>query len=466
MWSVVYCAVRAGSARALPMMGRRPGQLTALLKKQEIQRVSLFAACVHGKDSAIGCLLGVSQEQHSSETLIPQPPAVSFNKAEQDSLLSHEPDQPDDAKILKVAIIGAPNAGKSTLSNQLLGRKVFPVSKKVHTTRCQAQGVITEGDTQIILLDTPGLINPAKGKRHNLEKSLLQDPWDSMNHADVVLVLVDVSDIWTRSSLSFEVLKCLFQYSHIPSILVMNKVDLVKKKWSLLELTNQLTEGIVNRKKALVKTVLKPSSGQNPNSLKSQKLDTSLSLKQQPTEVVRQSENMNKPAEDSESHQISEDSSDTTDKWVDGLKGLKNKKGWPHFQEVFMLSAVNGDEVKTLKRYLLNLAKPNKWEYHSDVLTTQTPQEICNNIIREKLLEYLPQEIPYNVTQVTEVWEEGAGGELVIRQALLVEKENQVKILIGRGGQIISKIAQEAGQDLMNIFLCDVRLRLFVKVKK
>ncbi|KAM4795105.1 GTPase Era, mitochondrial [Rhinophrynus dorsalis] len=464
MWSAVFGAVRVGSVRAL---GGRRTVNTIVLKRREAQTVSVCVACVHGKESAIGRLLGVSQEIPSSDSLIQHPPAVSFDKAEHDSLLIHRPDQPENPKILRVAIIGAPNAGKSTLSNQLLGRKVFPVSKKVHTTRCQAQGVITDGETQLILLDTPGVISAAKAQRHHLEKSLLQDPWDSLKSADVVLVLVDVSDKWTRSALHLEVRKCLFQNSHIPSILVMNKVDLVKQKGILLEITNQLTEGIVNRKKAVVKSIIKPSSRKesNPRHQLRQEMDVK-SPKQEPIENLEQAESSTKGEVVTQSPQGSVDIVDSEAERKRALKELKDQKGWPHFQEVFMLSAMNGEEMQTLKRYLLTLAKPGEWEYHSDIVTTQSPQEICNNIIREKLLEYLPQEIPYSVTQVTELWEEGPSGELVILQNLLVEKENHMKLVIGRGGLLISKIAEEAGQDLMNVFLCDVRLRLSVKVKK
>ncbi|XP_027747260.1 GTPase Era, mitochondrial-like [Empidonax traillii] len=146
-------------------------------------------------------------------------------------------------------------------------------------------------------------------------------------------------------------------------------------------------------------------------------------------------------------------------------KDLKDMKGWPKFQEIFMLAARRGEEVDTLKQYLLMQAKPGPWEFHSDVLTSQSPQEVCDNIIREKVLEYLPLEVPYGVTQVTEMWEEGECGELLIAQNLLVPRKSHMRMLIGRGGKVISKIAQEAGQDLMNAFLCDVRLKLRVEVK-
>ncbi|EQB78402.1 GTPase Era, mitochondrial [Camelus ferus] len=224
-----------------------------------------------GQNSALDCFLGLSQPDSS---LTCRAPAVSIRKDEQDLLLVHRPDMPENPRVLRVVLLGAPNAGKSTLSNQLLGRKVFPVSKKVHTTRSQALGVITEKEAQVILLDTPGLISPAKQKRHNLELSLLEDPWKSMESADLgaggksghilvlfpilvtftglispakqkrhnrelslledpwksmesadlVVVLVDVSDKWTRKQLSPQLLQCLIQFSQVPSILVMNKI--------------------------------------------------------------------------------------------------------------------------------------------------------------------------------------------------------------------------------------------------
>ncbi|KAK2081353.1 Era Like 12S Mitochondrial RRNA Chaperone 1 [Saguinus oedipus] len=119
---------------------------------------------------------------------------------------------------------------------------MFPVSKKVHTTRCQALGVIAEKETQVILLDIPGFISPVKQKRHLLELCLLEDPWKSMESADLVVVLVDVSDKWTRNQLNPQLLGCLAKFSQIPSILVMNKVDCLKQKSVLLELRAALTE--------------------------------------------------------------------------------------------------------------------------------------------------------------------------------------------------------------------------------
>uniref|UniRef100_A0A8B9M2M8 GTPase Era, mitochondrial n=1 Tax=Accipiter nisus TaxID=211598 RepID=A0A8B9M2M8_9AVES len=459
---VVRWAVRAAAAGPL-----LPG--SARLLESCAPRATVLPVRWSASSSGLGSILGIPAEK-PSDALGQHPPPVATSKEEQARLIRDQPDQPQNPKVLRIAIIGAPNAGKSTLSNQLLGRKVFPVSKKVHTTRCKARGVVTYEDTQLIILDTPGLTSPFKAKRHKLDKAMLTDPWDSMKHADLVLVMVDVSDHWTRNSLSKEVLKCLSQFPQIPSVLVLNKVDLLKNKFILLELVTELTEAIVNGKKLEGRSEFKHNS---------------ISSAKSPLQITRASPHENRDPESpclQETDQAQEGSSldNTSDMRASesslvteeaegpkcsGPRDLKNMKGWPYFQEIFMLAARHGEEVDTLKRYLLMQAKPGPWEFHSGVLTSQSPQEICDNIIREKVLEYLPLEVPYGVVQVTDMWEEGPSGELLIVQSLLVPRKSHMMMLIGRGGKVISRIAQEAGQDLMNVFLCDVRLKLKVDVK-
>ncbi|XP_042647756.1 GTPase Era, mitochondrial isoform X2 [Tyto alba] len=460
----VRWAARAGAAAAGPLLLGPARRLAS-----GVLRAAALPTRCSGSSSALGSILGIPAEQ-PSDAPGQHPPPVATDKKEQDRLLKHRPDQPQNPKVLRIAIIGAPNAGKSTLCNQLLGRKVFPVSKKVHTTRCKARGVVTYEDTQLIILDTPGLTNPFKVKRHKLDQAMLTDPWDSMKHADLVLVLVDVSDHWTRNSLSREVLKCLSQFPQIPSVLVLNKVDLLKNKFLLLGLVTELTEGIVNGKKLDGRSAFEHDSS---SSAKSPLQLTRASPPEngfpgshclQETDRAQEGSSM-----DSSSGTRASESSLVTEA-AQGPKhyeprDLKNMKGWPCFQEIFMLAARRGEEVDTLKRYLLMQAKPGPWEFHSGVLTSQSPQQICDNIIREKILEYLPLEVPYGVIQVTEMWEEGPSGELLIVQNLLVPRNSHKLMLIGRGGKVISRIAQEAGQDLMNVFLCDVRLKLRVDVK-
>ncbi|MCI4394342.1 hypothetical protein PGIGA_G00167700 [Pangasianodon gigas] len=369
--------------------------------------------------------------------------AVPPDRVEHFSLMLKDPDQPENPKVLRVAIIGAPNAGKSTLTNQLLGKKLFATSQKVHTTRSRALGVITEDNTQIILLDTPGLTTPSKAKRHQLEKSFLVDPLKSLQQADLVVVLVDVSDKWTRGRLDFEVLKCLALNAHIPAVLVLNKVDLLKSKPLLLDITVELTEGIVNGKRLKVRSLVKPL-----------KKETQEKQMEKTPGVQNGEEQMPNP-----DNQLLRGLS------REQLRALKSRKGWPHFKDVFMMCATDGEDVQTLKSYLMVEAKPGPWQYHSEVLTDQSPEDICTNTIREKLLEYLPQEVPYTVTQRIELWRETANGNLDISVKLHVKKDSHMKMVIGPGGQLIARIAREAGLDLTNAFMCEVRLKISATLK-
>ncbi|KAM6969795.1 GTPase Era, mitochondrial [Aplochiton taeniatus] len=368
--------------------------------------------------------------------------SVPPNIGEQISLLLKDPDQPANPKVLKVAIIGAPNAGKSTLSNQLLGRKLFAVSKKVHTTRSRALGVLTENDTQIILLDTPGLTTPSKVKKHQLENSLLVDPSNTVKEADLVVVLADVSDKWTCNRLDFEVLKCLAMHQDIPAVLVLNKVDLLKSKSRLLEITAELTAGVVNGSKTRVKSAIKP-----------------------PRAEKRPAREASEPGTEEEGKGPESSAEAQTRLSKEQLKALRSQPGWPHFKDVFMLSATDVEDVETLRRYLVVGAKPGPWQYHSEVLTDQTPEEVCSNVIREKLLENLPQEVPYSMTQCVDFWHDGEDGELEIGVKLYVKKDSHMKMAIGPGGEMVARLAREAADDMSRVFLRDVKLRISVKVK-
>ncbi len=116
-----------------------------------------------------------------------------------------------------VAIIGQPNAGKSTLTNLFVGGKVSIVSHKVQTTRVRTLGIAIHDDTQLVLLDTPGIFKPKK----TLEKSLVKSAWNTVKDVDALVLLVDAS--YHNMTSSFEILDELKTNS--PLFLVLNKVD-------------------------------------------------------------------------------------------------------------------------------------------------------------------------------------------------------------------------------------------------
>jgi GTPase len=131
-----------------------------------------------------------------------------------------------------VALIGAPNAGKSTLLNALVGSKVSIVSRKVQTTRALVRGIAIEGKAQIIFVDTPGIFAP----RRRLDRAMVTSAWGGAGDADVVALLVDA-----RKGLDEEVEAIVagLQKLKAPAILVLNKIDTLERS-ILLKLTAEL----------------------------------------------------------------------------------------------------------------------------------------------------------------------------------------------------------------------------------
>ena len=133
-----------------------------------------------------------------------------------------------------VALIGAPNVGKSTLVNRLVGTKVSIVTHKVQTTRALIRGIITHNNTQIVLVDTPGIFTP----KRRLDRAMVTTAWSGAKDADMVLVLVDAA-----KGLDEETEEVFASLSKVKQekILVINKVDSVPRP-SLLELAKKLNE--------------------------------------------------------------------------------------------------------------------------------------------------------------------------------------------------------------------------------
>ena len=144
-----------------------------------------------------------------------------------------------------VAVLGAPNAGKSTLVNTLVGAKVAAVTQKVQTTRALVRGIAMRDQTQLILIDTPGVFAPKK----RLERAMVAAAWSALEGADAIIHVVDAAayagtdkhSADARSIEDAEAIAAKLKQMDMPSILVLNKVDVVARP-ALLEITTKLVE--------------------------------------------------------------------------------------------------------------------------------------------------------------------------------------------------------------------------------
>ncbi len=150
--------------------------------------------------------------------------------------MSDTTEKPADTRSGFVALVGAPNAGKSTLVNQLVGAKVSIVTHKVQTTRALIRGIATSGNSQIVLVDTPGIFKP----RRQLDRAMVRSAWSGAQDADIILLLVDAERGLTGDTEA--ILKELGAVTR-PKVLVLNKVDRVKPE-TLLALSAAANEAV------------------------------------------------------------------------------------------------------------------------------------------------------------------------------------------------------------------------------
>ncbi|GJQ73378.1 hypothetical protein Trydic_g13744 [Trypoxylus dichotomus] len=315
-------------------------------------------------------------------------------------------------RLLKVAVIGMPNAGKSTFINYLMDRKVCPTSSKVHTTRQKSSAIFTDNDAQIVFLDTPGLINDRERRKNKLEGTFISDSNICLKEADVISVIHDVSNVWQRNRLDIKAINLLGKHIETPSILVLNKVDMLKSKRKLLDITRIITENCLNGK---------PVSVYNKRML-----------------------------------EYNEQMSETKD----------NKKGWPYFSQVFMISALTGNGLAEIKEYFINEAKPNKWLYPGTVWSDQTAESIILTSVKAKFLDFLPQEIPYALKPYMEYFHVNENG--VITTVVLVKcpTDRIRKLISGVSDGRLRQITESLQEDLQNTFHNFVRIRIVLESPK
>ncbi|EQB07303.1 GTPase Era [Novosphingobium lindaniclasticum] len=272
-----------------------------------------------------------------------------------------------------VAVIGAPNAGKSTLVNALVGQKVAITSAKAQTTRARLMGIALADEVQIILADTPGIFEP----RRRLDRAMVAAAWEGAQEADAVLLVVD--PIKKRRHELEPLLEALALRPE-RKILVINKVDAGAKE-PLLVLAQELT-------------------------------------------------------------------------------------GKVQFDEVFFVSALSGDGVPELKTHLAGLMPEGPWHYPEDQVSDASERLLACEITREQLYRQLHEELPYDAAVRPEGYEQRKDGSVEIRQQIVVTRDNQRAIVLGKGGSKIKAIGEAARKELAEVLGQKVHLFLHVKVEE
>ena len=269
-----------------------------------------------------------------------------------------------------IAILGAPNAGKSTLVNQLVGQKVSIVSPKVQTTRSRIMGIAIHENAQLVLVDTPGIFEAKK----KLDKAMVKEAFDASAESDAHVLVIDV----THPKLPLAQKLCEQHKKGL--IICLNKIDLIEK--------DQL------------------------------------------------------------------------------LKIATTVHGFENVSHIFMISALLADGVSDLTKHLASIMPNGPWLYPEDQITNIPMRSWAAEVTREQIFLQLHQEIPYNIFVESESWEEYDNGSVKISQAIVVARDNHKGIVLGKGGQTLKKIGQEARVELENQLERRVHLKLFVKVEE
>ncbi|SMQ74162.1 GTP-binding protein Era [Altererythrobacter xiamenensis] len=272
-----------------------------------------------------------------------------------------------------VAVIGAPNAGKSTLVNQLVGQKVAITSAKAQTTRARMLGIALHGNTQMILVDTPGIFAP----RRRLDRAMVSAAWEGAEAADAIVLLVD--PIKQRRHELEPLVEALANRPE-KKILVLNKVDKAKKE-PLLELAQDLS-------------------------------------------------------------------------------------GKVDFAEIFFVSALTGDGVPEMKQALADMMPEGPWHYPEDQVSDASERLLAAEVTREQLYLQLHEELPYDSAVRPEQYKQRPDGSLEIHQQIVVGRESQRPIVLGKGGSRIKSIGEAARKELSEILGQKVHLFLHVKVSE
>lgn len=272
-----------------------------------------------------------------------------------------------------IAIVGRPNAGKSTLINRIVNEKVSIVTWRPQTTRNKILGIVGTDDYQAIFIDTPG-IHTAKNK---LSEFMLKSISNSLEGVDAIVYMIDGTSHVTDIDRDF-----ISNYKgSAPVIIALNKLDEAKRE-DFVETLNRLNE---------FKTV----------------------------------------------------------------------------KTVFPISARRGDNVDELKQELIACLPEGEKLYPEDIFTDRTMRFMVSEIVREKALMFLDEEIPYGVGVVVRSFTERQDKPVAEIQAdVICEKSRHKGMVIGKGGAMLKKIGEAARRDIEKLLGMKVFLQLYVRVEE
>ncbi|ESQ76193.1 GTPase Era [Asticcacaulis sp. AC402] len=307
-----------------------------------------------------------------------------------------------------VAIIGAPNAGKSTLVNQLVGTKVSIVTQKVQTTRFPVRGIALEDEAQMVLVDTPGIFKP----RRRLDRAMVASAWGGAHDADCVVLLIDAA---AQLAVSQSLTGRRAPGDPMPSgSEASGQPRATGADHKAVEDVEMIIEGLkANGRKAI---------------LALNKID------------LMKSENLLAIADDLYKTGIVED--------------------------VLMISAEKGHGVKDMKKLLAGRMPEGPWLYPEDQAADAPVRILAAEITREKLFLRVHEELPYAAAVVTTEFTDKPDGSVRIEQTIYVERDGQRAIVLGKGGQTLKWIGQKSREELGKLLDRPVHLFLTVKVEE
>lgn len=320
-----------------------------------------------------------------------------------------------------VGIVGLPNAGKSTLMNDLIDSKISIVTHKPQTTRRRIQGIQTVYDQkdilgQIVFVDAPGFVKADKGLNQFLEK----EAEDIMKNSDLLLVTLNV-DCENKDDL-LRVVKLVLE-KKTPKVFVISKTE-NPKHFKRIKVLLDLIAG-------KAEAIYLLGDLQETNGFF---IDVMASMKASTADM------------------------DLNDELVEFLMSTEKDRKGPYYSK--------GAKQAFLRHLLTWLPESEKLLFGEDDLTTEMTRDICAEIVREKCFEILHQEIPYQLAVETHKFDEKNPKHLTLEFTIIVGKDSHKKIVIGKGGETIKQIGIAARKDIEEFVQRKVFMQTNVIVKE